>query len=347
MDYRGDHAARRDGTGRDVPRRAGLAPLGLKTAAPVWLTALAVTTGVILAGGCVGDAARPQRLHIVASIGVIADAIQEVGGNRVEVHTLVPPGGDPHQYLLQPRDLKILNAADLVFIIGLGLEEAMSDVLVQADLSGRTVAVSGGIDRAELLPATSSGGDAFDPHVWFDVRLWVTATQAVADGLTRLDSASANFFLGNAASYQDQLLQLDEWMVARASEIPEERRILITAHRGFDYLARRLGLETMGVLGTGTAAGVDSSAVDRVAAVVRARDVPFVFTETSLPREAMAAVRRRVEARGGSVEVGGPLYSDAMGNPETVEETYIGMMGHDVNAVVDALVVSPSLRTPS
>ena len=302
--------------------------------------------GSIFAAGCIGDAAPPRRLHIVASIGVIADAVRMVGGERVEVHTLVGPGGDPHQYLLQPRDLEILNAADMIFIIGLGLEEAMSEVLAEPNLSGRTVAVSGGIDRAELLPAPSDQ-EAFDPHVWFDVRLWVTAIQSVADGLTRLDSASADFFLGNAASYQDQLLQLDEWMVARAREIPETRRVLITAHRGFDYLGRRMGLETMSVLGTRTAAGVDSSAVDRVAAVVRAEEVPFVFAETSLPPEATDAVRGRVVAQGGRVEDGGPLFSDAMGSPETVEGTYIGMMGHDVNAIVDALAASPNLRTPS
>ena len=318
----------------------------MKAGAIIRLTALAVMGGSIFAAGCIGDAAPPRRLHIVASIGVIADAVRMVGGERVEVHTLVGPGGDPHQYLLQPRDLEILNAADMIFIIGLGLEEAMSEVLAEPNLSGPTVVVSGSIDRAELLPATFGGG-AFDPHVWFDVRLWVTAIQAVADGLARLDSASADFFLGNAASYQDQLLQLDEWMVARAREIPEPRRVLITAHRGFDYLGRRMGLETMGVLGTGTTAGVDTSEVERVAAAVRARNAPFVFTETSLPREATDAVRRRVGARGGSVDIGVPLYSDAMGNPETVEGTYIGMMGHDVNAIVDALAGSPSARTPS
>jgi manganese/zinc/iron transport system substrate-binding protein len=302
--------------------------------------------GSIFAAGCIGDAAPPRRLHIVASIGVIADAVRMVGGDRVEVHTLVGPGGDPHQYLLQPRDLEILNAADMVFIIGLGLEGAMSEVLAEPNLSGRTVAVSGGIDRAKLLPAASSEG-AFDPHVWFDVRLWVTAIQAVADGLVRLDSASADFFLGNAASYQDQLLQLDEWMVARAREIPEARRVLITAHRGFDYLGRRIGLETIGLLGTTTAGGVDSAVVNRVMTQAVERKVRNVFAETSHSRESVDALRERAEQRGFAVEVGAPLYSDAMGSPETVEGTYIGMMGHDVNAIVDALVVSPSLRTPS
>ena len=339
MDNRGDHAARRDGPGRDVPRRAGLASLGLKAGAIIRLTALGIMAGPMFAAGCIGDTARPQRLQVVASIGVVADAVRMVGGDRVEVHTLVGPGGDPHQYRLQPPDLEILNAADMVFLIGLGLEEAMSEVLAEPDLSGRTVAVSGGIDRAELLPTTSDQ-EAFDPHVWLDVRLWATAIQAVAEALTRLDSASADFFLGNAASYQDQLLQLDEWMVARAHEIPETRRVLITAHRGFDYLGRRMGLETMGVLGTGTTARVDSGGIDRVAAVVAESDIPIVFAETSVFEGGLEAVRARVEAQGGSVKIAGPLYSDAMGNPETVESSYIGMMGYDVNAIVDALATS-------
>ncbi|NNG17428.1 MAG: zinc ABC transporter solute-binding protein [Gemmatimonadales bacterium] len=319
-----------------------MAPLGLKTGAIIRPTALTIMAGGIFAAGCIGDAAQPRRRHIVASISVVADAVRMVGGERVEVHTLVGPGGDPHQYLLQPRDLEILSAADMVFIIGLGLEESMRQVLAEPNLSGRTVAVSGNIDRAELLPATSGGG-AFDPHVWFDVRLWVTAIQTVADSLAKLDSASADFFLSNAASYQNQLLQLDEWMVARAREISEARRVLITAHRGFDYLGRRMGLETVGVLGTGTTAGVDPDEIDRVAAVVVARDIPFVFAETSLTREDVEAVRGRVGAQGGSVEIAGPLYSDATGNPETVEETYIGMMGYDVNAIVAALAESPIL----
>ena len=239
----------------------------------------------------------------------------------------------------------LAGAADLVFIIGLGLEEAMSGVLARPDLSGRTIAVSDGIDRAELLPATS-GGDALDPHVWFDVRLWSTAIQGIADGLARLDTASASLYLGNAASYQDQLLQLDEWMAARAREIPKTRRILVTAHRAFDYLGRRMGLETFALQGTSTEEGMDSTTVDRVMTLAAEQELPYIFAETSLPRESVEALRARVEERGFAIEIGGPLYSGAMGNPETVEGTYIGMMGHDVNAIVNALV-APGLRTPS
>ena len=345
MDHRGDGVARRDGPGRDLPRRAGLAPLGLKTSATIRLIKLAVLVGSLLVSGCVGDRARPRRLRIVASISVIADAVQIVGGDRVEVHTLVSPGEDPHQYLLQAQDLEILNTADLVFIIGLGLEEAMSGVLARPDLSGRTVAVSDGIDRAELLPATS-GGDALDPHVWFDVRLWSTAIQGIADGLARLDTASASLYLGNAASYQDQLLQLDEWMAERARDLPKMRRILVTAHRAFDYLGRRIGLETFALLGTSTGEGVDSATVDRVMMLAAEQKLPYIFAETSLPRGSIETLRAGVEQRGFAIEIGGPLYSDAMGNPETVDGTYIGMIGHDVNAIVNALVAQ-GLRTPS
>jgi manganese/zinc/iron transport system substrate-binding protein len=129
-------------------------------------------------------------------------------------------------------------------------------------------------------------------------------------------------------------------MVARALEVPRERRVLITAHRAFDYLGRRLGLETRSVQGTSAVAGIDSAAIDRVADVVLARGIPIVFAETSRSREDLEAVRVRVEAEGGSVKLAGPLYADAMGSPETVEGSYIGMMGHNVNALVNALATS-------
>ncbi|MDQ2669234.1 MAG: zinc ABC transporter substrate-binding protein, partial [Gemmatimonadota bacterium] len=247
------------------------------------------------------------------------------------------PGVDPHLYKATPGDVRELTRADIVFYNGLHLEAAMGEVLEHMGERVRTVPVTrdAPVDRL-LAPAAFAG--QYDPHVWFDVRFWMAAVGTVADALAEQDPAGAAYYASNAQTYLRELEQLDGWVHRRIGELPPERRVLITAHDAFNYFGRAYGVEVLGLQGISTALEAGTADVQRIADVIVERRIPAVFVESSIPRRTIGAVQQAVESRGGAVEIGGQLFSDAMGNPGTAEGTYVGMVRHNVNTIVDALL---------
>jgi manganese/zinc/iron transport system substrate-binding protein len=283
-----------------------------------------------------GSAGDDDRIRVVATIGMIADIAAQVGGERVHVQGLMGPGVDPHLYKARAGDVRKLAYADIVFFNGLHLEAAMSEVLEEMDEWAPTVAVTDGIDRS-LLHAPPEFKGNFDPHVWFDVTMWMSAVGEVRDALIELDPAGAADYLANAGKYLDELTQLDAWVRARVTELPRERRVLVTAHDAFGYFGRAYGFEVRGLQGISTASEAGTADVQRLAAEIADRRLPAVFVETSISRRTIEAVQAAVGARGFTVGIGGSLFSDAMGDAGTPEGTYIGMVRHNVNTIVTAL----------
>src|SRR5690606_1603292 len=177
----------------------------------------------------------------------------------------------------------------------------------------------------------------YDPHVWFDVLLWERTVRAVVAGLAEVDPAHASEYRERGARYREELRSLHAWVTARAAELPAERRVLVTAHDAFNYFGRAYGFEVLGLQGISTAAEAGTADVQRVAEAIVARRIPAIFVETSIPRRAVEALQAAVASRGFQVEIGGSLFSDAMGDAGTEEGTYVGMVRHNVNTVVNAL----------
>lgn len=276
-------------------------------------------------------------LRAVATTGMIADIVGRVGGDRVEVTGMMGPGVDPHLYKATPGDVRALTRADIVFYNGLHLEAAMGEVLEHMGERARTVPVTRDIPAERLLAPPEFAGQ-FDPHVWFDVTFWMSAVGTVADALAEADPAGAPTYAANAQRYLQELAALDAWVHRRIGELPEERRVLVTAHDAFNYFGRAYGMDVLGLQGISTALEAGTGDVQRVADVIVARRIPAVFVESSIPRRTIGAVQEAVQARGGAVEIGGELFSDAMGNPGTIEGTYAGMVRHNVNTIVDGLL---------
>lgn len=301
----------------------------------------AVFLALLMATGACAGRATPASgagpLRAVATTGMIADIVDRVGGDRVEVTGMMGPGVDPHLYKATPGDVRALTRADIVFYNGLHLEAAMGEVLEEMGERARTVAVTRDIAPERLLAPPEFAGQ-YDPHVWFDVEFWMSAVGTVAQALSEADPAGAPTYAANAQLYLQELAALDAWVHRRIDELPEERRVLITAHDAFNYFGRAYGVEVLGLQGISTALEAGTGDVQRVADVIVTRRIPAVFVESSIPRRTIGAVQQAVLARGGSVEIGGELFSDAMGNPGTAEGTYIGMVRHNVNTIVDALL---------
>jgi manganese/zinc/iron transport system substrate-binding protein len=267
---------------------------------------------------------------------MIADAAARIGGADAVVHGLMGPGVDPHGYKARPGDVRRLAEAELVLYNGLHLEAAMEEVLEGMRARTLSVAVTERIPRGELLaPAEFEG--AYDPHVWFDVQLWMAAVRRVGSALAEADPARAADYGARAASYLAELEELDGWVRSTVERIPAERRVLVTAHDAFNYFGRAYGIEVLALQGISTAAEAGTGDVQRLAAELVRRRIPAVFVETSVPVRMIEAVQAAAAARGHRVRVGGSLYSDALGPAGTAEGTYAGMVRHNVRMIAEAL----------
>src|SRR5688572_22842790 len=278
-----------------------------------------------------------RTLNVVTTTGMIADIVKNVGGDRVQAIALMGPGVDPHLYKASEGDVIRLQEADVIFYNGLHLEAQMGDVLERMNGFGiKTVAVTDKIDRSLLESPPEFQGN-YDPHVWFDVTLWMKAVEQVRDTLMEMDSASSAMYEANADSYLAALEELHQYVLQQASTLPTEQRILITAHDAFNYFGRAYGFEVRGLQGISTEAQAGTGDVQALAAFIVEKQIPAIFVESSVPQRNVEAVQAAVRAQGFEVKIGGSLFSDAMGSEGTPEGTYVGMVRHNIDTIVTAL----------
>jgi manganese/zinc/iron transport system substrate-binding protein len=199
------------------------------------------------------------------------------------------------------------------------------------------VAVADAIDPARLLTPPEFEG-AYDPHVWMDVSLWRMAVERVGEELARLDPEHAAEYTARADAYSVRLDELDRTIREQIERIRPEGRVLVTAHDAFNYFGRAYGFEVRGLQGISTVAEAGTADVQDLARFVAERRIPALFIETSVSARSIEAVLAAVQARGFDVRLGGNLYSDALGGPGSGAETYAGMIRHNVDTIVNALI---------
>jgi manganese/zinc/iron transport system substrate-binding protein len=267
---------------------------------------------------------------------MITDAARVIGGEYVEVTGLMGPGVDPHLYKATQGDLAKLSNADMILYNGLHLEGKMADVLVKMATKVVTVQVTESIPESELREPPEFQGQ-YDPHVWFDVRLWMKAVERIRDALIEHDPEHRERYQASAAQYLTQLQELDAYARERMATIPKDQRVLITAHDAFGYFGRAYDIEVMGLQGISTASEYGAQDLARLVDVIVQRRIKAVFVESSISPKSIEALVRGVEGRGGQVKIGGQLYSDAMGDAGTPQGTYIGMVRHNIDTISEAL----------
>ncbi len=278
-----------------------------------------------------------RQIKIVATTGMVGDAVKNVGGERVQVTTLMGPGIDPHLYKASEGDVTRMASADMIFYNGLHLEGKMAEVFEKMRSRIKTVAIAEGIDSTKLLTPPSFTY-AYDPHIWFDVSLWIEAVNRVARSLEAFDAAHAAVYQANAKKYIDEeLAALHQYAKDEIGKIDPHKRVLVTAHDAFNYFGKAYGMEVRGLQGISTASETGTADVQALAEFIVERQIPAVFVETSVPPRYIEALQAAVKSRGFDVAIGGHLYSDAMGDPGTAEGTYLGMVRHNVNTIVSAL----------
>jgi len=270
--------------------------------------------------------AGSQKLIVVTTLTVLADLIQQVGGDKVQVKALVPPGGEVHTYQPTPDDIKSVAQAKIVFYNGAHLEEWLEETIRSAGKPNLPIVV-----LSDGLFLIKESGDEPNPHLWLDVRNTMAYVEKIRDGLSKVDSAHSAHYADRAKSYLTQLDELDQWIQTEASKIPKARRKLVTFHDAFPYFAKRYGFSLHGVLVASP--GKEPSARDLAALArrIKREQIPAVFAEAQFNPKAM-----EVLASDTGVRVITNLYNDTLSTgPEA--NTYIAMMKHDVTQIVKAL----------
>jgi manganese/zinc/iron transport system substrate-binding protein len=294
----------------------------------------------LLLGGCVARSGQvlpdDGRLRLTVTVGMVADLVREVGGDRVQVLQLMGSGVDPHLYKPTRDDVRHILRADAVFFNGWMLEGKMGSVLRRFSSTKPTLAVAEQLALPELESDAAHAGHP-DPHVWMDVQLWSQAVDVVERELSRLEPAYADEFAVRAAGLRARLERLHAYGQEIMSGVPESRRVLVTSHDAFRYFGLAYGLEVQAVQGLSTESEAGLRRINELVDLLVQRQVTAVFIESSVPQESIQSLLHGAASRGQAVSIGGELYSDAMGPEGTYTGTYIGMMDHNLTTIARAL----------
>ena len=280
------------------------------------------------------DSSRP--IHAIATTGMVADLVRQVGGDRVVLTQLCGAGVDPHLYKATRDDVREILAGDIFFVSGLHLEGKLATVLARVGARRPVIAVAERLPEDRLLAPPEFEG-AHDPHVWNDVSAWAEAASIVAEALAEFDPSHVAGYATRAAAYRDQLAELHAYGQRVIATVPPRGRVLVTSHDAFHYFGRAYGLDVRGVQGLSTESEAGLARINDLVDLLVERDVRAVFVESSVPRKSIDALVEGAQSRGKSIIIGGELFSDAMGSPGSYEGTYIGMLDHNLTLVARGL----------
>ncbi|WP_137178832.1 metal ABC transporter solute-binding protein, Zn/Mn family [Roseomonas sp. AR75] len=282
--------------------------------------------------------ARGSRMPTaLCTVGMVGDVVRETAGGRLRVETLIGEGVDPHLFRPTRSDIARLLSADAVFGNGHRLEGRMGDVMDRVRGTGRPVVLLAESLPRERLRANPDYPDAADPHVWMDPRLWADAAPAALPPLAQLVPDAREGFADNLARYRARLARLDTYAEEVLATVPQNARVLVTAHDAFGYFGARYGFEVESIQGISTESEANLAAIEALVRKLAEQRIPAVFAETSVPDRAVRALIEGAGARGQRVALGGNLFSDAMGKAGTYEGTYEGMLDHNITTIARAL----------
>jgi zinc/manganese transport system substrate-binding protein len=270
-------------------------------------------------------ARAPGALEVVASFSIIGDFVKNVGGDRVNVTTLVGPNGDVHVYAPAPADAKKIADAKLLVINGLGLEGWLPRLLQSSGGKAPITVATNGIAPLRL------GSDA-DPHAWQSVANAKIYVANISDALVAADPRDAEAFRANAGRYAAELDALEREVRAAVAQIPPAHRKVISTHDAFGYFASAYGIEFVAPTGVSTEAEPSARDVAKIISQIKSAKIPAVFLENfGDPR-----LVSRIAAETGS-KVGGTLFSDALTDEKGPCPTYIEMVRHNIKTLTSAL----------
>jgi zinc/manganese transport system substrate-binding protein len=287
-----------------------------------------------LAAGIVALVASPStaqtKIPVVATISILGDFVKNVGGDRVEVTTLVGPNGDAHVYTPTPADAKNVAAAKLVIVNGFGLEGWITRLIKASGTKALTVTATNGIKSRKM---EEEGHQVTDPHAWQDVANAKIYVANIRDGLIAADPAGKSAYEANATRYLAKLADLETEVKAAIGKIPADHRRIITSHDAFGYFGAAYGMEFIAPEGVSTETEASAKDVAKIINQIKKQKIPAVFMENITDPRLMQQVAKESGAK-----IGGTLFSDALSDEKGPAPTYIDMMHNNIRQFTAALM---------
>jgi zinc/manganese transport system substrate-binding protein len=276
---------------------------------------------------------KPQgKIKVVATFSILGDLVRHVGGDRVEVATLVGPNSDVHVFSPTPGDAKTLRAATVVFVNGLGLEGWITRLVQASGSKAPTVVASAGIKPRKMEDEHQHGHMVTDPHAWQSIANAKIYVANIRDALGKADPAGKGAYEANARTYLVKLDALEAQVKSAIEKIPADRRKIITTHDAFGYFGAAYGMEFIAPEGVSTDSEPSAKDVAKIIAQVRQQKIPAVFMENITDPRLMQQIAKETGAK-----IGGTLYSDALSEPNGPAGRYIDMMRNNIRELSKAL----------
>jgi zinc/manganese transport system substrate-binding protein len=291
------------------------------------LTAVALTAALM-----VSPAMAQTKLKVLATISILGDLTRNVGGDRIDVATLVGPGADAHVYSPTPGDVNKLTDAKLVIVNGLGLEGWMARLVKASGTKAPTVIATKGVKPRKMEDEHHAGRTVTDPHAWQSIANAKIYVANIRDGLTKVDPAGKDAYEANAAAYAAKLDELEKKVRAAIDGIPANRRRIITTHDAFGYFGEAYGMEFISPEGVSTESEASARDVAKIITQIKKQKIPAVFMENISDPRLMEQIAKESGAK-----IGGTLYSDALSDEKGPAPTYVDMMQNNIGRFTAAL----------
>ncbi|GBF73312.1 metal ABC transporter substrate-binding protein [Paenibacillus sp. 598K] len=317
-------------------KRGGLLWAGLLTAL---LLAGCANNGPAATGSEGGGTNQPEgegKLKVVTTYSIVYDIVKQVGGDHVEVISLAPVGSNPHEFDPRPADVTNTADADAVFYNGMNLEAGNSWFEKLLETAGKdsddapVYLISEGVEVKYLTEAGNEGES--DPHAWLDLRNGIRYAENAQAALSELDPDNSADYAANTERYVAELQQLHDKAVETFREIPENQRFLVTSEGAFKYFSDAYGIEAGYIWEINSESQGTPSQVQRIVDQIKSREVKGLFVETSVDPRSMESV-----SRDSGVPIVGEVYTDSLGKPGEAGDTYVGMMRHNIETIVEGL----------
>ena len=293
---------------------------------------------VLCLAGSATEARAEKKVKVIASFSILGDMVKNVGGDRVEVTTLVGPNGDAHVYQPTPAAAKAVSAANLVIVNGLGFEGWMDRLIQTSGYHGPVVVATQGIKPREMTSEEEEHEHGagqehkIDPHAFQDLHNGRIYVENIAKGLNSVDPAGTATYKANADAYEAKLADLDKWVKTEFAAIPKAKRRLITSHDAFGYFGAAYGINIMAPVGFSTESEASAGDIAKLIQQIRKKKITAVFIENVTDPRLMEQV-----AKESGATLGGELYSDALSKADGPAPTYIDMFKNNVTKIVAAM----------
>jgi zinc/manganese transport system substrate-binding protein len=283
--------------------------------------------------GLAGGAEAAGKVKAVASFSILADMVKQVGGDRVEVITLVGPDGDAHVYEPTPADAKNLAGANILFTNGLGFEGWMDRLEKSSGFKGKVVVASTGVKPRTMVEEEGGKKETItDPHAWQSLANGKLYVANIRDGLIAVDPDGKATYEANANTYLDAIAKEETDVKAALAALPRERRKIITSHDAFGYFGAAYGLEVIAPEGVSTESEASAQDVAKIIRQIKAEKIPAVFMENITDHRLLDQIASETNAK-----VGGTLYTDALSLPDGPAGTYLDMFHNNIETLTAAL----------